>query len=523
MDVSSGSPRSSSRHSLRFDLSCYALALAVIVAVGALNIIYPFVADQVIALTAARTLDQGGVLYVDFWDNKMPGLFWFYRIAGELFGYDETGVHTLELIWMTAFAVIMMAGLRDYFHYTWMSAAAPLAVIAVYYVSADAFHLTQLEMLVTLPIFVAAWLGARPWSSSRARTLAFFGSGLCAGVTVVFKIVFAPLFVVFWALISLHFVLTRQSGLKAIMLSLWLPAAAGVTLVLGLVAIKFWLDGALYELWWTAFIYPPQALATVPSAPYLRLGTSVLFFASYYSIWTVFIVVAIAEWWQRERDLFTTLLLGWLLCGIVLIVIQRFSWWPYHFLSLFPPAGILGVRGVSALCSRVLQQSTLAAAATPIAAILLFPAIAAIAVPASQKMLAHIEVFLVKDGGVDDFRRFVNREYAQIGRSVTFLRSESARPGAIYVFGDPLYYHLSGREPALPIPGWAWHFFLESQWVQLPRQLAQANPPYVYVDRDSKKILEMRDASVKTYLAERYLPMASDHNGIWYQLRPDLW
>ena len=109
MDVSSGSPRSSSRHSLRFDLSCYALALAVIVAVGALNIIYPFVADQVIALTAARTLDQGGVLYVDFWDNKMPGLFWFYRIAGELFGYDETGVHTLELIWMTAFAVIMMA------------------------------------------------------------------------------------------------------------------------------------------------------------------------------------------------------------------------------------------------------------------------------------------------------------------------------------------------------------------------------------------------------------------------------
>jgi hypothetical protein len=102
------------------DWGVRALALAAVVSLGALNLNYPFVADQVIALLGAKSLAAGGTLYVDFWDNKMPALFWFYRLAGEWFGFDEFGVHLLELAWMTVFAVVLMLSLRGYCGLSWL-------------------------------------------------------------------------------------------------------------------------------------------------------------------------------------------------------------------------------------------------------------------------------------------------------------------------------------------------------------------------------------------------------------------
>lgn len=48
-------------------------------------------------LTGAINLSEGGVLYQDYWDNKQPGLFWFYGLAGMLFGCIELGIHLLPL------------------------------------------------------------------------------------------------------------------------------------------------------------------------------------------------------------------------------------------------------------------------------------------------------------------------------------------------------------------------------------------------------------------------------------------
>ena len=104
----------------------YLSALLLIVAVGLLNLYLPFVSDQIATMMGARTLSDGGTLYIDFWDNKMPGLYWFYWVAGELFGYTERGIHTLDLIWMTAFTVVLAWALRPYFIHPWLSAVAPL-------------------------------------------------------------------------------------------------------------------------------------------------------------------------------------------------------------------------------------------------------------------------------------------------------------------------------------------------------------------------------------------------------------
>ena len=492
-------------------------------ALGALNLNYPFVADQVVAMIGAKTIAAGGTLYLDFWDNKMPGLFWFYCLAGHLFGYTEFGVHLLELIWMLVFAVVLLACLRTYVLFPWMSALPALAVVGTYYVAVDPFHLTQVEGMVGLPMFLSAWFAAQVSPDVKHVRFALLLSGVFAGLSVVFKLVFAPLFVAFWLIVSIHALIQHRLAIGTIILNIWLPAACGVLLILTGVAIKFWFDGVLWELYWTAFLYPPAALASSPPAPYMRLFTSSLFFVSYFSVWALFIVLAWAEWWAIERHLITSLMTGWLVVGLVLILIQRFSWWPYHFLLIFAPAGILAARGVCVVPRALLQRGLIDKQLSGfIMVALLFPAVLSLAVPANQKIAAHVEIFDRK-GDVDDFKRFINVEYGRIGQSVRFLSSDTARPGKIYVMGDPLTYHLSGREPALPIIGWPWKYFLQSQWVNLPRQLDEALPPYIYIGKDARELIAIRGGGMREFIGEHYVPFNADAHGTWYQVQPSVW
>jgi hypothetical protein len=140
----------------------------------------------------------------------------------------------------------------------------------------------------------------------------WFTSGLCAGITVTSKLVFAPLFVVFWVLASYHVFSTQRPRFAAILKNLWAPVGLGVATILAIVGVKLWTDGALDELLWTAFVYPPEALSTSPNAPYIRLSESLRFFLTFYMAWSGFIFIAIFQWRRSERDLFTSLLIAWL-------------------------------------------------------------------------------------------------------------------------------------------------------------------------------------------------------------------
>ncbi len=499
----------------------YAIASTFVLICAMPNVFFPFVADQIVALSGAKTIAEGGTLYVDFWDNKMPGLFWFYYIAGELFGYSEFGVHTLELMWMGIFSGVLMVTLRSYFFYPWMSAVAPIAVVGVYYVSAESFLLTQLEILIGLPVFLCAWFASRLPPSVRALRWLGFASGVCAGITVMFKLVFAPLFVVFWLIVSVHVLSTGRSRFVAIVTDIWVPVSLGVAAVLGVVATKFWLDGALDELLWTAFEYPPQALAATPPAPYYRLLEAVRFFLTYYLPLSGFIVVAVVHWWRSDRDVFTSLLIAWLVVGLCLILIQRFSWWPYHFLMLFPPAGILGVRGIDNLI-RYLLVPTQPRGPSPmgLATLLIIPVIGAVAIPGGQKVTPYLKVFVEQRGDVLDFQKIINATYATAHRSTRFLVDKTALPGRIYVLGDPLYYYLSDRRPALPIIGWPWAYFLQTQWDRVAGQLDAARPPYIYVDKKNRKMMEVRGGGVDEFIDEHYIKLFDDDNGSWFLLKP---
>jgi len=421
---------------------------------------------------------------------------------------------------MLLFSCVLIVALRTCLAVQWSAAFVPLGVTGAYYVAADSFHLTQLEILVSFPIFVALWLAAKIEGPLRQLAVRYFFSGVFAGITVVFKLVYAPLFVTLWA-IALGYALVRQQrSLRQMAIYMMAPVTLGVVPLLVAVAAKFWYDGALRELLWTAFVYPAVALQKAPAASLLRLFESAMFYLSFSSMLLIFVVIAVADWWYSERDLFGALLIAWLVAGVGVIVVQKFSWWPYHFLTLFAPGGILAVRGCNAIPSRLLRRQQITQAQCSFLVLLmLLSASAGLSLPAWQKISAHILVFHHEKGGAKDFKRFVSGSYADIAHSVRFLSSDTARPGKIYVFGNPLYYMLSGRDPALPIIGWPWQYFLDAQWVYIPKQLAHAKPPYIYVDRENDKLMKLRGGGVRDYLLENYAPFTTDRKGTWYQTR----
>ncbi|MBW4451485.1 MAG: hypothetical protein KME55_01730 [Nostoc indistinguendum CM1-VF10] len=62
------------------------LVLIFIILIGFVHLPFPFDGDQAFFRLGALEMQQGKVLYRDFWDIKQPGIFCFYFLAGTLFG-----------------------------------------------------------------------------------------------------------------------------------------------------------------------------------------------------------------------------------------------------------------------------------------------------------------------------------------------------------------------------------------------------------------------------------------------------
>src|SRR6478672_5676630 len=116
------------------------IVVGAVLTIGALYLPQPFDGDQALFATGAWEMSRGAVLYRDFWDIKQPGIFLFYLLAGKLFGFHEVGIHAFELLYMMAFAVVMLVTLRRYYENRSVGALVPLLSVGVYYVISGSWH-----------------------------------------------------------------------------------------------------------------------------------------------------------------------------------------------------------------------------------------------------------------------------------------------------------------------------------------------------------------------------------------------
>jgi hypothetical protein len=111
----------------------------------------------------------------------------------------------------------------------------------------------------------------------------------------------------------------------------------------------------------------------------------------------------------------------------------------------------------------------------------------------------------------------VSPAWDRLWTDTAFLRARGARPGPIYVFGDPRAVALAGRRQAIAINGWSWESYAKRQWDALPAAIESAAPAYVGVEPMYEPLIRERAPSVWAWLETHYRLVRSNEERAWYE------
>jgi hypothetical protein len=478
---------------------------------GALTLPTPFGGDQALFLVFAREFSRGAVLYRDYWDLKQPGIFWFYETAGCVFGFNEAGIHVFELAYMIAFAIVLLIALRRLHTLAWASALDVLLTVGTYYAVSGAHHLTQIESLVGFPVFLSAWLAANAARSRQRRLQKLVLAGFFGGIVLLFKLVLLPLLVAIWAA-SLAY--TRRRERKTSVVAVFAGALAlGTILPLAAATMYFIRYGAIQQLLYTTFEMPAAAAKELPWRGIGNLVTGLLWFIRNFSTLLALALVGAYARLKREADPLIINLCVWGVAGFGVILLQRFSWWDYHYMLLLAPVGVLAAAGLEAIVSFTMQQQfprsaklmTFAAVFT-----LLLP------IPVSWGVRAFDLVRARISPNVPPILQYTPANgYAEATAETDFLRNPGSLPGSIFVFGSPAYYYISGRRPAIAMHGWAENTMTKTQWHMMTDQLSRARPAYIFVGSAMQPIIQQGSKELAKFIASNYDQLRQSPAGTW--------
>jgi hypothetical protein len=337
---------------------------------------------------------------------------------------------------MLVFALCSSVLLRNSVDAKWLAPCAPLVVLWVYYGYADSWHLTQVEILVALLMFISVALLGWAYRSAVGRVWGFAVAGATAAIAVGFKLVFAPMFIAFVLVATFHQVaISRPASRFFYVAGLWAAFSVGVAVVLAAMGWLFWMHGALQEFLWTTFVYPVKAFEAVPPAPYSRLFVSVARYLALFTPWIPLVLLAGVRAFRPDEPVTTRLMCTWLVAGAAVILIQRFSWWPYHMSLLFVPTGVLAVRGVDVAWHWLQRCSSLSPGLRLVAlALILLPPLGAVAFPVMSKAQAAIRAVARGEEGIDGY---------QISRSAEYQQASEASPYLVVMMRCPVGYTYS--------------------------------------------------------------------------------
>lgn len=495
----------------------YLLSLAIVALIGLIHLPFPLQGDHAYFATVASALSKGARLYVDLWDINQPGIFLFYLAGGVAFGFTEVGLHLFELLYWLAFSIVLLMTVGRRLASPIIASLLPIFTVGAYYLLSDRAKLMKLEALAAFPIFVAAWLAYR--STTDTNRWLLVGSGVAGGLAVSFKLALAVILIPLWLLTILY--LSRISERPR-----WITAGEVFGLVflgsltpIGLLVVQLARWNAVEAAVETAFVYPLRYLSEVPAAPLDRLVSSFGWLLRSYG--PILLAAAAAVWFARRssRDRLVMYLTTWFAFGLALHLLQTKSWWAYHLHMVTFPAGILAVLAINEFWT---SRSSLVRARTRLAAVLAI-GVFVLLLPAAVSLTERSSNLIEHGFAVEDDQRlafqsiYSNGLYNQVSSDVAFLRASRSRAGPIFVAGDPLYYLMSGRQPAIALSGWSLEYFLADQWKTLAEQVDSALPAYVFVGREYETLIGIRGSDLSAVLDEKYDVLRVSGLGTWYE------
>lgn len=521
-----------------------AASLISVAILGIARLSETFYGDQAMFTVYARAISEGAVLYGDIWDVKQPGIFIFYLLAGLLFGFSESGIHFFELLYWLAFSAVLIFSLRWYFQTSFFLSLAPLFTVGYYYLVADSWRLTQVESLIGFPILLAILLLLRAGECfpRRVSGLLFFLSGLAWSFVLILKSAYLLVCLAITAIVFLFiFKKLKAAGAGTVFRSILL-LFAGILAPMAAIACYFIFHGVSEELFYVTFLYPRDSVAAFSGWHRLHfLRESIYWFFWHYLPLLVLIALGTFACLLRisqnstgsvrsfvfpdtRSDLFTLLLIVWVVSGLSAILVQAASWWGYHFMLLFAPLGLLAAKSLESFWFFVIEKWNITGKsrfpAAAVFAVILFPAFLPVKEPSIDMAKRYFDSRGLKifRPGFFEPHGFNSDQYEHIGRAVAFLPPRDAQNHNMFVCANPLYYHLSDSYPTGPSNGWSPEFFMERQWRQFEADLSTRLPVYLIIDEDCSKLIQKHSPETIRLIRQRYERLNTEDDAEWFVL-----
>ncbi len=492
-------------------------SLVVVILLGLIHLNDPFTGDQAFFILFGQMMDEGFIPYKDIWDVKQPGIYLFYYAAGKVAGFSEWGVHFFELIYWALFAVYGVWILKklEVFKNPKVAWFFPLLTVGVYYAIMNPHKFTQVEGLVGFPLFVSMTLPFYALEKGKNVFLIQLPAGLFFSVVLFYKLAFLPVLGLYAIYLTHSALPSFQFSWKKVLQYVWLP------IILGNVILPTWFmlyvlsNDILSLVQNTYFEIPFTIIQEVNQKDFSVFLKATLKAMVIFGPLGLMAFAGLLHLNKKNKELIGSMIL-WCLTGMWVVYMQKFSYWDYQFLLFLVPLGTLATIGLDFFLDRYNQGRWryffFVAVLTMAAAYGWF---------AGKKIppLVKYKMAIGNENQIE-FHNYHNPAYSRIQQEVAFLKSPESIPGPIYVGGNPLYYHLSGRFQGAAIIGWSFELLTTELWSELADQLDEGNVPYIFLEigYTDPRFLEERPA-LSDLLRNKYRLMRSSEEGNWYTLK----
>jgi len=452
-------------------------------------------------------MNKGGILYKDFWDFKQPAIFYFYLLGGKLFSFSEEGIHSFEILYWFCFSLVIIIYFRkrNFLNNSTLYILFPLFTVGSYYILANATDLTQVEILVSMPLAFCIFI--MDYYSKTNKILPYFFLGVLFSLVLFYKLIFLLIIGGLVVFNIMEIIKIPDLKLKYIFLRKILPALAGFSILPGLFFIYIFKNDILEKVISVFFVLPPKIITELPvvksfsvfvingfgfvkeSLPLFILAIPGLFLHS-----------------ANQRPLVIKLLI-WIVLGTIVIYLQKYSYWHYHYQLLIFPLGILSLIGIDKLITKLSNSK-----------IIITYFIMIVLLPFGWKTLKEAYSFYIYNPLNSEkrleYKNHLEPAYLIIKDDAKFLENIDNQK-KIYVCGTPLYYYFSNRYQPVSTFGYCLEFYFEEQFEDLVRQLNTVLPEYIFISKEYFDLLNERGIVFQKFLESNYSKFKENELGLW--------
>jgi len=481
------------------------VVLSIIAIIGTIKSFTILGGDQALFALIAQMFDAGGVLYQNLFDYKQPGVFMFYYLAGKISGWTDTDIHFFELGYWLIFSLILYFAIKQnklFYSVELSSSLFPLFAVGAYYCNATSFSLTQLEALINVPLFLIVWLLDRAYKNQGNLLITYFDIGLLMSIVILCKLVFAPIIASF---VLIHFLFCiKKKGLRNIFVSQLPPMIIGFVIPIALFvhyAITHDIENLIIDIF---FKIPAQVIGLDDQVRPERLWASIKWFAKEMLVFIILAIIGIFLITKKESHFFS-MMVAWGVIGFIVIVIQKTSWWSYHFQLLYVPTALFSVLALDYLLYHLLTYAGLNNSPYKNPIILIILAL----VVYKQFNTLQRNIYSENYGGL--------RGYDYARKDALTVLQILKEQDTIYVLGNPKKYLITSRYPELSTNGWVLEYYLDYQWNNFYKEFKDKSPTYLFIDKEYEKLIPIKQPKLWDLINTVYEQLSLEENGIWYK------